>query len=171
MRVPKDVAADANAELVLIFEAPGIGRLTASRKLAELPMLKPPLRGLLSGAREAEEAGRHEEAVDLFEEALTCYPDRPVALNNYAWFLVTVKDADFRYAERAVTLARRAVELTNEEAGYILDTLAEALYQTGKLEEAAKYAASAAEKDPRREIRERAKRFKEELDEKRAEKE
>ena len=171
MRVPEDIAADADAELVLRFEAPGVGRLTAKKRLAELPRSKPPLRALMSGAQEAERAGRLTEAVGLFEEAVKHYPDNAMVLNNYAWFLATVKDEKSRDAARAVVMARRAVELTNEEAGYILDTLAEALYQTGKLEEAARYAAAAAEKDPRPEIRERARRFREELERKRAGKE
>ena len=146
-------------------EKPGIGRLSTSRRPAEP---KPSLQGLTSGALEAEMAGHFAEAVGHFEEAIRYYPENENVLNHYAWFLATVKDARFRDAERAVVLARRAAELTNEEAGHILHTLAVALHQTGKLEEAAKYAAAAAEKDPHPEVQEQARRFWEELERGRA---
>ncbi len=166
--VRDDVAADADAEIVLKFEAPGVGTVTAAKRLAELPRSKPSLNGLTSVAREMDFAGRYAEAVKFFGEAVGLYPDNSGLLNNFAWFLVTVEDEKLRDAERALPMARRAVELTNEQEGYALDTLAEVLYQAGKLEEAASYAARAAEKDHHPEIRERAKRFKEELEKKRA---
>src|SRR5262249_47468086 len=57
-------------------------------------------------------------------------PDSPVALNDVAWFLVTCPDPKFRDADRALGLAKRAVELLPPN-GYSLITLAIAKYRAG----------------------------------------
>jgi tetratricopeptide (TPR) repeat protein len=73
-------------------------------------------------------------AIAAYETALRLKPENPDIHNNLAWLLVTAQDSSLRDPARAVTLARRAVEL--KEAGYILDTLAVALWAAGSREEA-----------------------------------
>jgi tetratricopeptide (TPR) repeat protein len=122
----------------------------------------------LYAARDARRAKRWADAVASYKEAAKLAPDDPLLLNSVAWFLVTVDDKTQRDPKRAVELARRAVELTDEGSGAFLDTLAEALHQTGELEEATERAEAAAKLDPQPEIRARAERFRKELEERRA---
>ena len=59
--------------------------------------------------------------------------DNAAALNNYFWDVIDPDlkgEVDPRVAKLALKAARRAVELKEEEAGY-LDTLAAALFRTG----------------------------------------
>ena len=70
------------------------------------------------------------------------------ALNEAAWFLLTASDEKLRDPRRALPMARKAVELTGEDDGSILDTLAKALHDTGDIRGAARYAKRAAEKEP-----------------------
>lgn len=165
---PQDFLNDPDAEVVLRFEAPGLATITAAKKLAGLPRRKASPGVLLSAARAAQTAGRFAEATRKYEEAVELQPEDPTLLNGYAWFLVTVEDKKHRNPKRAVEIARRAVELTDERSGHILDTLAEALHQAGKLEEAVKYATAAAKLMQHPEIRARAQRFRKELEKKRS---
>ncbi len=148
----------------MTFKAKGIGEFEAAKPVSELKKAEPSVGSILNGARRAEGEKRYDEAKEIFEEGLELYPENPTILNNFAWFLVTVKDTKSRDAERAVVLARKAVELTQGRAGYILDTLAEALYQAGRLEEAVEQAEKAVRFDPREVIRKRAERFRKELE-------
>ena len=59
-----------------------------------------------------------------------------LALNAYAWELLTCEPADLRNATEAVTYARRAVELDGSRNADFLQTLALAYEQTGDLEQA-----------------------------------
>ena len=83
--------------------------------------------------------------------------DKPGALNNYFWNVITPKlkvAPDPRVAALALRAARRAVELTKRENSVHLDTLAEALFRTGdsdgaiSTEEEALKLAQAETKDP-----------------------
>lgn len=59
-----------------------------------------------------------------------------LTLNNYAWMIATGEGVDAEERTLAVELARRAVEKTEHRDPNILDTLAEALFQAGRPEEA-----------------------------------
>ncbi|MHB8788869.1 MAG: M48 family metalloprotease [Desulfobulbaceae bacterium] len=85
-------------------------------------------------------------AIAAYETALRLKPANPDVHNNLAWLLVTAHDAALRDPARAVALARRAVEL--KEAGYILDTLAVALWAAGFPRDAAAAERRALEVDP-----------------------
>ena len=85
-------------------------------------------------------------AIAAYENALRLKPANPDVHNNLAWLLVTARDSSLRDPARAVTLARRAVEL--KEAGYILDTLAVALWTAGAVREAMAAERRAVEIDP-----------------------
>ena len=146
------------------YKVEGLGEFEAAKPVSELKKAKPSIGSIVNAASRAEGDKRYDEAKEIFEVGLEFYPENAGILNNFAWFLVTVKDAKRRDPQRAVGLARKAVKLTQGQAGYILDTLAEALYQAGSLEEAVEQAEKAARLDPDEEIRERAERFRKELD-------
>ncbi|MFQ5805109.1 MAG: tetratricopeptide repeat protein [Phycisphaerae bacterium] len=59
-----------------------------------------------------------------------------LALNSYAWGLLTCEPADLRDPEAALPVARRAVELDGGKDANILDTLALAFQMTGDLDQA-----------------------------------
>lgn len=75
-----------------------------------------------------------EKAVDTYERLLAIKPNHAIALNNLAWILVTSPEEEFRDKERALILAKEAVAL--ERTSIYLDTLAEAYYANGLLDEA-----------------------------------
>ena len=78
--------------------------------------------------------GLYRDARDAYEQILRLEPNQAMALNNLAWLLVTVPDEDIRDPIRALSLARRAVEI--ERSPVFLDTLAEAYYANGQIADA-----------------------------------
>ena len=66
-------------------------------------------------------------------------------LNNLAWLLATVPQAELRDGPQAVALARQALEQAGERDVNYLDTLAAALAETGNFNEAAKLAQEAVQ--------------------------
>jgi len=74
------------------------------------------------------------EAVKLYERVLSIDENQPTALNNLAWILLTSKEEELRDKKRALVLSQRAVALVRSPV--FLDTLAEALYQNGFVQEA-----------------------------------
>jgi hypothetical protein len=57
-------------------------------------------------------------------------------LNNYAWALATLSREDLRDGETAVLAAERAIELMQDRPAGFLDTLAAALAEAGRFDEA-----------------------------------
>jgi Zn-dependent protease with chaperone function len=82
------------------------------------------------------EMGKLNEAIKTYEQVISLDPSRARALNNLAWILVTAPDERLRDRERALTLAKKAVDMNRSP--YILDTLAEVYYANGLDEEAIK---------------------------------
>ena len=80
--------------------------------------------------------GEHAEAVKDFEASLKLNPDDTGVLNNYAWVLATSPDDGVRDGKRAVELATKAVEITEEKEAHILSTLAAAYAETGDFDAA-----------------------------------
>jgi tetratricopeptide (TPR) repeat protein len=93
----------------------------------------------IDAAEEHEENGRIKEAITSYLAAIELAPDNAQALNDLAWILV---DSDtetiHRDAKKALSLAKKAVQLTKREDTDILDTLAIALFSLGELKEAVK---------------------------------
>jgi thiol-disulfide isomerase/thioredoxin len=84
--------------------------------------------------------GDIEPGLELGAKLLEANKDNANALNNYFWMVIdpTLKnDPDPRVARLALQAARRAVELSKGEDAQHLDTLAEALFRTGDVNEAA----------------------------------
>ncbi|MBI5064183.1 MAG: M48 family metalloprotease, partial [Desulfatitalea sp.] len=73
-------------------------------------------------------------AMVAYKKAVLLNPNQPDILNNLAWLLATSTDPIARDPQQALLLAQRALHLKN--APHIWDTLAEALYANGRIEEA-----------------------------------
>lgn len=110
------------------------------------------------------ERGNLLRARDFLEKSLELKPHNPEALNNLAWLYATARDPAFRNPTRALSLALEAVKLKPDEP-HILDTLAEAYFLNGRIEEAIQTeqkALSLAGNSPEH-YRRQLKRFKEAL--------
>lgn len=80
------------------------------------------------------ENGKYYEAAGSYEKILDMNPNQASALNNLAWLLVTAPEEGLRDNDRALRLAKQAVAI--ERSPVFLDTLAEAYYVNGSIEEA-----------------------------------
>jgi tetratricopeptide (TPR) repeat protein len=99
-----------------------------------------------------DKAGKKAQADKLYasslaaqEAVLKAYPESPLMFNQAAWLAACCK----RDLEQAVKWAQRAVELAPKTSAY-QDTLAEALFQAGKKDEALAAIKRAIELDPKR---------------------
>jgi len=99
-----------------------------------------------------ERAGKKTEADKLYrlalshhESVLKQFPDSPLLHNQAAWLAACCK----RDLDHAVAWAKRAVELAPKSSAYH-DTLAEALFQAGKKDQALVAIKRAIELDPKR---------------------
>ena len=81
-----------------------------------------------------QDQNREREAVHAYEQALKLDPTDAQIMNNLAWLLLTARDTEIRNPSRALQLASKAASI--KEMGYILDTLAEALWANGLTMEA-----------------------------------
>jgi rhomboid protease GluP len=92
--------------------------------------------------------GLGREAARLYEEVLSASRDYSV-FNNYAWLLATSEERGVRDPEKAVRMARAAVEGHQWKNATFIDTLAEAQLAAGRPREAVAIAekALALEKD------------------------
>jgi Flp pilus assembly protein TadD len=90
--------------------------------------------------------GQIASAIAQFQEALRLDPDSTEAANNLAWLRATCPDPAYRNGPEAVRLAERAVQLSGKmaDAG-LLDTLAAALAEAGRFDEAVQMAGQARE--------------------------
>ena len=80
--------------------------------------------------------GKHEEAIHAYEKIIALDPNHALSLNNLAWIFLTAPNEQLRNKDQALELAKRAVTL--EKAPAFLDTLAEAYYVNGLIQEAVK---------------------------------
>jgi hypothetical protein len=123
----------------LDWEAPAYAdQDPASAELAPLPRVK--VEGTIPVPGEVD-AKVYEQQIAHLEAQLLRGPDQPQILgpladccNNFAWMLVTARGRA-RDPQRAVSLARRALELAPEKTIY-LNTLGVAQYRAGEHAEA-----------------------------------
>lgn len=160
--MPNEFIQSPNAELVIRYTDKVLGALESAAQLSSLPQEKLSRDALLQLAGSLQEDDPT-GALKTFEEAVEAYPEDAYALNAAAWFLVTTEAKQLRDAKRAIAWARKAVQLTEEKDGNVLDTLAVALHEDGQLEEAVKRQQRAAELVDNEEITQRAKAYAEEL--------
>ena len=76
------------------------------------------------------------QAIAHYTETLRLQPDHAVALNNLAWIRAANARAEFRDGPEAVRLAQRACELTGYKEPMSVQTLATALAEAGRFEDA-----------------------------------
>jgi tetratricopeptide (TPR) repeat protein len=90
--------------------------------------------------------GQTASAITQYREALRLDPDYADAANDLAWLRATCPDPAYRDGPEAVRLAERAVQLSGKTADASqLDTLAAALAEAGKFDEAVQTAGRAQE--------------------------
>lgn len=77
-----------------------------------------------------------DKAVMHYEKALAVAPEMPVVVNNLALILATSTDPRFRNGNRAIELAKQAVELSGRKNPSTFRTLAAAYAETGRFKEA-----------------------------------
>lgn len=87
--------------------------------------------------------GDYEEALADFAKAVSLEPQFALAWNNLAWLQATCPDARFRHGEEAVQAATKACELTKHREPRFLDTLAAALAEAGRFDDAIRRAEEA----------------------------
>ncbi|MFW6303419.1 MAG: redoxin domain-containing protein [Candidatus Sumerlaeota bacterium] len=83
-------------------------------------------------------AGKEAQAKETGEGILEEYEDSPEFLNMVAWAILTHQALKDEQRDKALALkmAQRAVEKTESKDAQLLDTLALALYESGKVEQA-----------------------------------
>lgn len=87
--------------------------------------------------------GRVEEAIGEYRQALKQRPDEPKTLNGLAWLRATHPDARHRDGAEALDLATRADRITGHRHPVALNTLAAALAENGRFEDAVRAAEAA----------------------------
>jgi len=106
--------------------------VSSLRKATELSPILVEAHVLLGSSYER--VGDLRSAVQCYDRALVLEPAHILANNNLAWLLATARNPDLRDGERAVELARQSVAMLRVPA--TLDTLAAALAEAGRFEEA-----------------------------------
>ena len=87
---------------------------------------------------------RYREAELAYKKALKMEPGNAEALNNLAWLYIKSEDPDFRRPKEALLMAMEAARIKPEP--FILDTLAECLFQNGYTSQALNAEKEALEK-------------------------
>jgi len=89
--------------------------------------------------------GQAKDAIDQYNEALKINPNDVQSLNNMAWILATWPDALVRDGTKALSLAERAVSLTNHREPRTLATFAAAFAEVARFPDAVTTAERAAD--------------------------
>jgi TPR repeat protein len=76
------------------------------------------------------------KAIDYYEMVIAGDGSNAVAYNNIAWVRVTSSDPKIRNPQKALAYALKAVKLTDSKQAYAVDTLANAYFQVGNLDQA-----------------------------------
>lgn len=80
--------------------------------------------------------GDHVRAMEQYRQAIVRNPSSPQALNNLAWLLTTSPDEEIRNGKEALRMAKKASLLTNNRHPGVLDTLAAALAEGQRWDDA-----------------------------------
>jgi tetratricopeptide (TPR) repeat protein len=89
--------------------------------------------------------GQMADAVAIWRQGLATHPDSVQLANNLAWCLATCPDAAVRDGAEAVRLAERVCQRAGNENPAVLDTLAAAYAEAGRMEDAVRTARRAIE--------------------------
>ncbi len=104
---------------------------------------RPEAKAQVELARQLESAGKIQEAIQHYRQALNVAPDDAIALNDLAWILTTAPVPELRNGQEAVQLAVKAVQLTEGTQPLMIGTLAAALAETGQFSKAVEVANTA----------------------------
>jgi len=107
-----------------------------AESLQSLAMNRDDLSAQLCLAAVAAARGQEDQQILHLGEVVRLDPDRIEALNNLAWLLATGAHEELRDGPRAVSLARRACELTAYQQTIYLGTLGAAYAEAGQFEDA-----------------------------------
>jgi len=80
--------------------------------------------------------GLQKDAIAEYEHAARISPHDPLARNKLAWLLATSFDASIRDGNRAIEVAKQAVQLSGGQDANYLRTLAAAYAESGRFAEA-----------------------------------
>jgi tetratricopeptide (TPR) repeat protein len=83
---------------------------------------------------------QYQKAIESYNQAIRLDPDYAPAYNNMAWLKATCPVELYRDGDKAVSLAKKAIELDAEKKYLWLDTLAAAYAESGRFAEAVKTA-------------------------------
>ncbi|MFK7818617.1 MAG: tetratricopeptide repeat protein [Planctomycetaceae bacterium] len=97
------------------------------------------------------ELEKYDDARKDYSQATLLAPDDASGMNDFAWFLATCPDKEFRNGDRAVDIATTAVELTRERDWSSLDTLGAAYAEAEKFAQAERFAEKARKLAPEEE--------------------
>ena len=104
---------------------------------ADLARIKPPsMEDFMARGAFHEDAGKYELALEDYNQAIAEAANDWVPVNAAAWLLSTCPDAKVRDAKRALTLAKKACDISSWKDGDVIDTLAAALAETGDFAQA-----------------------------------
>jgi hypothetical protein len=143
LRGGTDQAISANAD-----EAGGPGAKRAKVSAADVWRHNDYWAANLRRRAQTEAARKREKSASLgLEMLISEVPRDPGALNDLAWLYLTSDDTSLRNPQRGLDLALRALAVNRAPA--ILDTAAEARFQTGQPEEAAKLEREALDSLPK----------------------
>lgn len=165
--LPDIIQDKEGVELLVRVVIPWVGVFEATRTIDAIESISITPEILQTFIKQKMKAKQWEDTIFWYEEGIIRFPDNYKFLNSLAWHLLTCPEIQFRNPTRALVLAEKAVTLSNENMGYILDTYALALHDTGNLEKAVQYQELAVAKEPNNhEIIQRAEQFRRELQEK-----
>jgi len=89
--------------------------------------------------------GKCREASEDFKKIETLKPNDASSLQDKAWFLLTCPDESLQDSNKAMELAKKAMELTEGKDGIVLETLAEAYFRQGDAQKAVEHQRKAIE--------------------------
>jgi tetratricopeptide (TPR) repeat protein len=89
--------------------------------------------------------GKCREASEDFKKIETLKPNDASSLQDKAWFLLTCPDESLQDSNKAMELAKKAMELTEGKDGIVQETLAEAYFRQGDAQKAVEHQRKAIE--------------------------